>query len=97
MEVFIDSNIGSCEGPVIREAYRLTGSSEAEKLSELEKLSVASKTTKESREAAVRMGKAFMRIMKEVLRSEDFAYVKASWQRYQLPGGIWSRMQSHGN
>jgi urease accessory protein len=76
LEIFLDSNIGSCEGPVIREAYRLTGSSESEKLAELEQLSVASKTTKESREAAVRMGKAFMRIMKEILRSEDFAYVK---------------------
>jgi urease accessory protein len=51
----------------MREAYSLAAEQNTEGLEELEELSCAVKVTKESRESSLRMGKAFMRIMTDVL------------------------------
>lgn len=76
METYLISCIGKCEGPIACEAYELTGTSEnefdEEGLRKLEQLSQAAKVTKESREAANRMGKAFFRIMQAVLNDNRF-------------------------
>ena len=79
LEVYLMSSIGRCEGPIIRRAYELmemmkvlhaAGSKEAEgiaaELRDLEQLSNAVKVTKESREAGLRMGRAFGRVIEPI-------------------------------
>ena len=51
----------------MREAYELAKADDENGMKELEELSAAVKVTKESRESSLRMGKAFLRIMAEVL------------------------------
>lgn len=79
LESFLKSGIGRCEGPIICRAYELAGQvadgtsccgAAAAALRDLEQLSQAMKVTKESREAALRMGKAFGRILAPVLGEE---------------------------
>lgn len=69
-ETYLESTIARCEGPLMRRAYGLAADSDHEGLQDLEELSCAVKVTKESRESSLRMGKAFMRIMNEVLEDE---------------------------
>ena len=85
LEVYLMSSIGRCEGPIICRAYELTGQlqdggSETEpvdqtetaaQLRQLEQLSCAVKVTKESREAGLRMGRAFGRVIEPLLDSRD--------------------------
>ena len=85
LEVYLMSSIGRCEGPIICRAYELTGQlqdgvSETEpvdqaeaavQLRQLEQLSCAVKVTKESREAGLRMGRAFGRIIEPLMDSRD--------------------------
>ena len=85
LEVYLMSSIGRCEGPIICRAYELTGQlqdgvSETEpvdqaeaavQLRQLELLSCAVKVTKESREAGLRMGRAFGRVIEPLMDSRD--------------------------
>ena len=66
-ETYLESTIARCEGPLMREAYNLAKNADLHGLADVEELSVAVKVTKESRESSIRMGKAFMRIMADVL------------------------------
>ena len=102
-EGYLESTITRCEGPIMREAYRLaaawtaaeaggacelesagilgTGGAEQQsgpldELLRLEELSCAVKVTKESRESSIRMGKAFMRIMADILDDENLSRLK---------------------
>lgn len=68
---YLESTITRCEGPLMREAYELAKADDMDAIKELEELSVAVKATKESRESSLRMGKAFRRIMAEVV-DDDF-------------------------
>lgn len=68
---YLESTITRCEGPLMREAYELAKADDMDAIKELEELSVAVKVTKESRESSLRMGKAFRRIMAEVV-DDDF-------------------------
>ncbi len=80
LEVYLMSSIGKCEGPIICRAYELmeimkvlhaAGDKEADdiaiQLRNLEQLSNAVKVTKESREAGLRMGRAFGRVIEPIL------------------------------
>ena len=72
LDVYLDSCIGRCEGPVLIRAYQLAVPLQKDEIRELEQLSNASKVTKESREAGIRMGKAFLRLMAPILQDERF-------------------------
>lgn len=71
LETYLDAAIGRCEGPILKRAYELSRPLDAAGLTELEELSNASKVTKESREAGIRMGKAFLRLMEPIIGSEE--------------------------
>lgn len=75
-ESYLESTITRCEGPLMREAYELAADWNQEKLEELEELSCAVKVTKESRESSIRMGKAFLRIMADILEDEPLQQLK---------------------
>ena len=79
-ESYLESTITRCEGPIMREAYRLAqqwaAGSSPDALMELEELSCAAKVTKESRESSIRMGKAFMRIMADIMDDENLKALK---------------------
>lgn len=77
-ESYLESTISRCEGPLMCEAYKASVSGNQEVLMELEELSCAVKVTKESRESSLRMGKAFMRIMVEVLNDSLLRELKRS-------------------
>ena len=62
LEVYLEYTVGSCEGPLICEAYRLARAGNVAAIKELEMLSCAVKVTGENRESALRMGKALLRI-----------------------------------
>ena len=70
LEVYLEYTVGSCEGPLICEAYRLAGAGDIAALKELEMLSCAVKVTGESRESALRMGKALLRIAADMMDDE---------------------------
>lgn len=79
LEVYLTSSIGKCEGPIVCRSYELTGklSEEADAetasgLAALEQLSNAVKVTKESREAGLRMGRAFGRVLEPILDAGQF-------------------------
>lgn len=76
LEVYLDSAVGRCEGPILCEAFRLAKAWDRDEIMELEELSCAIKVTKESREASLRMGKAFLRIMAEILDDADIAEIR---------------------
>lgn len=71
LRTYLESTVSCCEGPILCEAYRLQKDWQQEKIIELEELSCAVKVTRESREAALRMGKAFLRIMADILDDEQ--------------------------
>ncbi len=75
-ESYLESTVARCEGPVMREAYSHAAAGALDQLMELEELSCAVKVTKESRESSIRMGKAFFRIMKEVMDDEFISSLK---------------------
>ncbi len=75
-ETYLESTVARCEGPLMLEAYKLAAAGAVEGLRELEELSIAVKVTKESRESGIRMGKAFMRIMADVLDDEVVSELK---------------------
>ena len=66
------------------EAYKLASKSDFEGLKELEELSCAIKVTKESRESSIRMGKAFIRIMADILDDELLMIIR----KISVPEGI---------
>lgn len=70
LETYLDAAVGKCEGPVLLEAYRMTEVEDFNGLKELEALSNASKVTKESRQAGIRMGKAFLRLMQPIINCD---------------------------
>jgi len=74
LDVYLMSSIGKCEGPIIRRAYELMELQNVadtedvrRQLKELEQLSNAVKVTKESREAGLRMGRAFGRVIEPMI------------------------------
>ncbi len=80
LKVYLMSSIGKCEGPIMRRAYELMETMKAlpetdsedlsvitSRLRDLEQLSNAVKVTKESREAGLRMGRAFGRIIEPII------------------------------
>lgn len=68
---YLESTISRCEGPILCEALHLGENWDMQKILELEELSCAVKVTKESRESSLRMGKAFLRILTDILEDED--------------------------
>ena len=83
LEVYLMSSIGKCEGPIMCRAYELmeimkvlhaAGDEEsndiAAQLKSLEQLSNAVKVTRESREAGLRMGRAFGRVIEPIAGEE---------------------------
>lgn len=68
---YLDSTVGRCEGILVCRAFQLSGEWNPKAVSDLEELSCALKVTKESRESALRMGKAFLRIAADILPDED--------------------------
>lgn len=76
LEGYLESTVNRCEGPILCEAFRLAKDWREEKLMELEELSCAIKVTRESREASLRMGKAFLRIMAEILDDVQLSRLK---------------------
>lgn len=83
-ESYLESTITKCEGPIMCKAYELALNSDHDGLGELEELSCAIKVTKESRESSMRMGKAFMRIMADILEDDFLAELK----KLPAAGGI---------
>lgn len=83
-ESYLESTISRCEGPLMHEAYNLAVDSDFDNLKKLEELSCAVKVTKESRESSIRMGKAFMRIMTDILDDDFLVLVK----KISVPDGI---------
>lgn len=75
LETYLDAAVGRCEGPLLLKAYQLVEPLQEEELKELEQLSNASKVTKESREASIRMGKAFLRLMEPILDDERLSAI----------------------
>lgn len=73
---YLESTVSRCEGPVMCEAYRLAAVADTDAVAELEELSCAVKVTKESRESSLRMGKAFLRIMSDVINDECITELK---------------------
>lgn len=71
LKVYLESTISRCEGPILCAAYEMAEAWEEEKILQLEEMSCAVKVTKESREATLRMGKAFLRIMADILDDEE--------------------------
>lgn len=70
LDTYLVACIGKCEGPIICSAYKAAQKNDYEELREIEVFSKAAKVTKESREGALRMGKAFIRIMEATLPDE---------------------------
>ncbi|MCI8647625.1 MAG: urease accessory protein UreF [Firmicutes bacterium] len=88
---YLDSTIGRCEGPIVYEALRLAAEWEKDRIAELEELSCALKVTKESRESALRMGKAFLRITADILPDEEIKALRkcsASGMSYPVVYGL---------
>lgn len=83
-ETYLESTLARCEGPIMYSACEISGIWDREKIDELEELSCAVKVTKESRESSLRMGKAFMRIMADILEDDRLTEIK---KEYGL-GGI---------
>ena len=96
METYMESMLAGCEGPVLCEAYRLSQQWEEKKIDELEELSCAVRLTKESRESSLKMGKAFLRIMAEVMNDNKRAEEPVWSSRNFLPCGIWCCMRQIG-
>lgn len=74
---YLESSVACCEGPVMREAARLSENWDSMELKKLEELSRALKAVKESRESSLRMGKAFMRIMADITEDEKLEELKS--------------------
>lgn len=70
---YLDSVIGKSEGPIVKNVMSAVGNDDMVRLVELEELSIASKLTKESREASLRMGNAFLRIATASIDSDKIA------------------------
>lgn len=101
---YLRSTIGKCEGPIAREAMDLaTGYLHAkdderdailEDLVRLEETACASRVTKESREGALRMGKAFLRVMEPLMGTEDtelierFRSTRGTYPGYPVAYGL---------
>lgn len=68
---YTDSILAKSEGPIVVSVMDFYRNDDHEKIKELEALSVASKLTKESREASLRMGNAFMRISSNSLNDKN--------------------------
>lgn len=71
VRAYLESTISRCEGPILCEALRLAKDWDKQQIMELEDLSCAVKVTKESRESSLRMGKAFLRILADILDDEN--------------------------
>lgn len=76
LKTYLFSAISSCEGPILCEAVRLAKDWDTEKIAELEELSRAVKVTKESRESSLRMGKAFLRVMADILKDTKISRLR---------------------
>ncbi|MEG0391352.1 MAG: urease accessory protein UreF [Anaerovoracaceae bacterium] len=84
LSVYLKRNIGNCEGPIVAKAYDLAQGENPEAILALETLSNGVKLTKESREGSLRMGKAFLRIMEEVLSQSKLGEIKKAVGRKGL-------------
>jgi len=71
LEMFLDHVICCSEAPLVIFAYRNAKDWNADRLDELNQLSIAMKLTKESRESSVKTGKAMLRIGKEMLKDKE--------------------------
>ncbi len=76
IETYLESTVTRCEGPIMLEAYKLAAQWDYEGIRKLEELSCAIKVTKESRESSLRMGKAFMRIMTDIIDDDKLQNIK---------------------
>lgn len=69
LKAYVMNTIGKCEGPLIIAAFN--AAENEEEIRRVEELSVASKVTKESRENALKMGKALIRVMRRILEDRE--------------------------
>lgn len=76
LKTYLASTVSRCEGPILCAAYRIAPEWKIEAILELEEFSRAVKVTKESREASLRMGKAFLRIAAELLADENICRLR---------------------
>lgn len=72
-DVYMNSVLARAEVPLVIGVMKALSAGDHDRLEELENLSLASKLTKESREAALKMGNAFMRILSESLEDHKLA------------------------
>lgn len=78
LHMYIDVVLGGLEGPFFCAAFQYAGEERYEQLAELEELLGAMRLTKETREAALRTGKAMMRILSEIISDEKMkAYYRS--------------------
>lgn len=75
-EVYMETTVSACEGPLVAESHRLAQCRDIEKIKELEELSRAVKVTREGRESSIRMGKAFMRITSDIIDDECLSEIR---------------------
>jgi urease accessory protein len=81
LTMYLDAVIASCEGPILREAVRHGTEWNLGEIEKLEELSLAMKLSKESRDSALRTGKALMRISAEIIEDQELSdFYKANSQ-----------------
>ena len=73
LTMYLDAVIACCEGPILRETVRYAADWNLEEIEKLEELSIAMKLSKESREAALRTGKALLRVASEIIKDRQLS------------------------
>ena len=71
MKTYLGTTISNQDGPVVAEAHRLIEKREWEALAALNELAMAAKLTAESRGAALKTGRAIMRIGRKIFGREE--------------------------
>ena len=85
---YLDSVIGACEGPILREAIERTGSWDIQALTNLEELSLSMKLTKESRESSLRTGKALLRILTEIKEDSEMTGFYENYKKSGITNAV---------
>ena len=85
---YLDAVVGSCEGPILREAVGYAANWDAAALAELEELSLAMKLSKESRDSALKSGKALMRIASEIIEDSELPGFYGGYSRSGITNAV---------
>lgn len=81
LHMYIDAVVARSECPIALEAMKLTPAWRVEEIRSLEDLSLAAKLTRESRLAALRSGKAFLRIVSSICKDTRIQGLYQDWAR----------------